>query len=57
MKKSREVFGLNFSLLNENEISNLVVSEIPDPNEFRLLVTTNTDHVVNMSKFIEVFRC
>lgn len=53
MKKSREVFGLNFSLLNENEISNLVVSEIPDPNEFRLLVTTNTDHVVNMSKFIE----
>lgn len=49
--KKKLFFGLNFTSLTANEIvSKIVCTKVAENQEFKLLVTTNIDHLITMKK-------
>jgi N-acetylglucosaminyldiphosphoundecaprenol N-acetyl-beta-D-mannosaminyltransferase len=50
MGAMKHVFGINFSSLTQQAIVDLVTQDIPNGSGPRLVVTTNLDHVVNLTR-------
>ncbi|MDX3774082.1 WecB/TagA/CpsF family glycosyltransferase [Chromatiaceae bacterium AAb-1] len=53
MQKSREVAGIRFCLLDKQQVVQSVMNKTPASEPLRLVVTTNVDHMVTMSRNAE----